>query len=153
MAGLSHAFAGWALRNARVDSQVDSLPTRTHARKQAITGDESVCPTLASPSICVDSVCFTLSSPAFSSTRPYARESCVLPLPSIYLSILLYLLRLPTSHPSLLYRVCASSSCLYSACTYYRANAADTKLPAITTHFLSLSRAHSRPPIQYKRAS
>ena len=133
-------FAGWAFLSARVES-----PTRARV---------CVRPTLASPSICVNSVCFTLSPAALLLPfRPSKSESCVVPLLS---TLLLHLLCIPTNarlRTHSLSHILVIRRILYAACTYYRANAADTKLPAITTHFLSLSRAHSRPPIQYKRAS
>jgi hypothetical protein len=72
----------------------------------------------------------------------HTRGSCVLPLLDrlllyLYLPILLSLLCLPTSHSSLPY---AAS---YTQPARIIAPTADTKLPTITAHFPSLSRARA----------
>jgi hypothetical protein len=59
-------LAGWALRNAQVE-----FPTRKCAQQLC------VCPTLASPSICVNSVCFT-PSPALPLVQACVCRACCL---------------------------------------------------------------------------
>lgn len=131
--------AGWALRNARVES-----PTRKCAQQR------SVCPTLASPSICVDSVCFT-PSPALPLVQACVCRACSLCHLSIYLPIPpLSANACPRSHSYPCY-IASAQGLIYAGCTYYRAN---SRYEIAGDHYpLSITVTRPRPPIQHKQAS
>jgi hypothetical protein len=119
-------LAGWALRNARVE-----FPTHKCAQQLCVSNISIAL------YLCKQRLFHAFSCP---SARPSVCVSCVLPLLYCYTSSQpLTAIARPHSHS---HYPCYTASA-YTQPARIIAPTADTKLPAITTHFPSLSRAHA----------